>query len=687
MDSASAKHGFEGVFIICSKVVNQDASLGHIHTTPGAEDFWATRCLADEDIMIGHLKAHVYNLASLSVAKGMQADNASSAKEIELSRRYTPSQASRQPTKDGPEVLEVPDSDVDDWRLQADHLQCIKGGIVALELGGKLTIRSGHFPWKKLHGDFDHQGFVMEGYPEDVLMPGETRSTIRSKGINDLDKREQVILAEALKAGTLVIKHCGNGTTDHKDKSQSHAVIMGEAPPPNSIHSQGRRLLANGVVDREGLPGLRPSTATTKVKKFKPLTGQKPAPTQTPIVIDVTPPSAAVPQKKLVVSVDVPPSRPFKVVRYPKSKVMPVPTNTIAHDDSVKASSGSEEDDSGSDYEEKAESHKRKAKASGGAHYKRRAPSSDIELANSPKGKSRAKGKGRAPGPAHYSDKATTSMQKGAPERSHQPHYRTVMSDSEGEGEKDEVMEEPTHKPLRLRDGPVNLEKISEEVKERPKPKKVLPGSTVAARQVAFYEGGMIDARERGTGASEEPVPRTAYEGPQTGGGSGATSGARELPSRPMQECHIPRSGPGPGPITHIISRLPDPADFSLMSGSDPCLSSVPYPFTLLIPFSVRLEFSSRRPPLVLGSIPIDFSPPPLPLVVLRCFLSSSDIVRISLILHSRMSAGIPMHRTSDSGLVRQPPDIVQQPSEVRGTYSGKGRSARAEAKPFGSDP
>lgn len=330
------------------------------------------------------------------------------------------------------------------------------------ELGGKLTIRSGHFPWKKLRGDFDRQGFVMEGYPEDVLMPGETRSTIRSKGINDLDKREQVILAEALKAGTLVIKHCGNGTTgmyssiyyhyilisllDHKDKSQSHVVIMGEAPPPNSIHSQGRRLLANGVVDREGLLGLRPSTATTKVKKFKPLTGQKPAPTQTPIVIDVTPPSVAVPRKKLV-SVDIPPSCPFKVVRYPKSKVMPAPTNTITHDDSVKASSGSEEDDSegdGSDYKEKAKSHKRKAKASGGANYKRRAPSSDIELANSPKGKSRAKGKGRAPGPARFSDKATTSTQKGAPERSHRPRYRTITSDSEGEGEKDEVMEEPS---------------------------------------------------------------------------------------------------------------------------------------------------------------------------------------------------------------------------------------------------
>lgn len=52
----------------------------------------------------------------------------------------------------------------------------------------------------------------MEGYPEDILMPGETRSSLaRSKGINDLDKREQIILADALKSGTLVFKHWPTG--------------------------------------------------------------------------------------------------------------------------------------------------------------------------------------------------------------------------------------------------------------------------------------------------------------------------------------------------------------------------------------------------------------------------------------------------------------------------------------------
>ncbi|KAG2101876.1 uncharacterized protein F5147DRAFT_776530 [Suillus discolor] len=46
---------------------------------------------------------------------------------------------------------------------------------------------------------------------------------------------------------------------------------------------------------------------------------------------------------------------------------------------------------------------------------------------------------------------------------------------------------------------------------------------------------------------------------------------------RIFRACHIPHSGPGP--ITHIISGLPDLADFYLSSGSDLHLSSMPYPF------------------------------------------------------------------------------------------------------------
>ena len=36
MDAAAARFGFEAALVACGKVVNQDGSLGHVHTTPGA---------------------------------------------------------------------------------------------------------------------------------------------------------------------------------------------------------------------------------------------------------------------------------------------------------------------------------------------------------------------------------------------------------------------------------------------------------------------------------------------------------------------------------------------------------------------------------------------------------------------------------------------------------------------------
>ena len=37
-DSAAARFGFETAVVVCGKVVNQDASLGQMHTTPGVAD-------------------------------------------------------------------------------------------------------------------------------------------------------------------------------------------------------------------------------------------------------------------------------------------------------------------------------------------------------------------------------------------------------------------------------------------------------------------------------------------------------------------------------------------------------------------------------------------------------------------------------------------------------------------------
>lgn len=78
-------------------------------------------------------------------------------------------------TEDDEEVQEVPDNL--DWKTLTDHIQCIKVGMTSMfgELGGKLTARSGTFPWKLLPAELARHHFVMKGYPEDMLMPGEPR--------------------------------------------------------------------------------------------------------------------------------------------------------------------------------------------------------------------------------------------------------------------------------------------------------------------------------------------------------------------------------------------------------------------------------------------------------------------------------------------------------------------------------
>jgi hypothetical protein len=197
-------------------------------------------------------------------------------------------------------------------------------------------------------------------------------------------------------------------------------------------------------MDREGPSRLQPSAATTKVKKSN---GSQAASLVPPIVVeDDSPATTIVRQKNLVISIDIPPSRPFKVVKPPvppprpfkvvkppKSKATPAPPDVICLDESIEALSDSEyyntpQADSGSDYEDRVESRKRKAKTIGGTRRVRhRIPSSDVEVIEPlPKGKKDVKGKG----------KETASRKERARAR-----YREVTSDSEEEQKPEEVKE------------------------------------------------------------------------------------------------------------------------------------------------------------------------------------------------------------------------------------------------------
>ncbi|KAG0692599.1 hypothetical protein DFH29DRAFT_882260 [Suillus ampliporus] len=480
LDLATAKHGFEAALLMCGKVVNQDASIGYVHTTPGAEEFWASRCRADEDTMVGHFKAHVYHLASLAVVEDYGFTWAAGAHAQVV-------------TEDDDEVQEVPDNL--DWKTLADHIQCIKVGITS-----------------------------MFRYPEDMLMLGEPRVMVaRPKGISDLDKCERVVLADALRSGRLTIERQKNG-----DLNKTSPIIFGEAPPEDSMHACGHHMLVDGTINRQGMARLGPSAAGTKVKKLNPSTCKEAASRRhvSPIPVnDKSSQPQTIPHKqKLVPFVELrsrPPPRPLKAANGKKAST-PAAREVIPIDMSSDAQAGSESDTKDefkedqdplegddSDYDDEvATSRKHKVKASRGYRsQKRRVPSN-------------VKGKGKA------TNQGTGKGQKAAKK----VRYVSVISepDSEHDG----------REPLRLRDGPEDsLQPCTQH--GLPKPKKVVPGSSEGACQAALYSEGKRQPQAPGGSSTSQEVAQGGLDtsqAAQQGGLRGPRTSRWDLPLRGQED-------------------------------------------------------------------------------------------------------------------------------------------------------
>ncbi|KAG1745420.1 uncharacterized protein EDB91DRAFT_1246290 [Suillus paluster] len=358
LDSATVMHGFEAALIMCGKVVNQDASISYIHTTPGAEEFWATHCHANEDTMIGHFRSHVYHLASLAVVEDAYGEDSSSEIKPALKCQIPLPQHTDAPqaTQVDGEAWEAPNGI--DWQMLPDPIQCIKVGITSMfrDLGGHLIAWTGTFPWKLLHSELVRHCYIMRGYPEDTLMSGEPRATVaRPKGVSDLDKREQ---------------------QKTHDLDLTTLVVGGEAPPAGSMYNCGRRMLADGTIDCKGLHCLAPSAASTKIVKA-PSRQRKPA--------------------QEVISIDM------------SSKVQ-------ASSESDSEDEYQEEPLEGvdSEYDDAIASRKHKVKAARTSHsHKQRAPSSDIKIVDPPCNmRGDVKGKGKATDQGTCKEKKTRTATK-----------------------------------------------------------------------------------------------------------------------------------------------------------------------------------------------------------------------------------------------------------------------------------
>jgi hypothetical protein len=98
------------------------------------------------------------------------------------------------------------------------------------------------------------QSIALLNYPEDVRLPGDEATSGRSKGISDLTIHERARLLEALRETDKTLRIHFRYTPDARGDyvKNKKPVIIGIAPPADSVHLQGRRKFANGTSDRSG---------------------------------------------------------------------------------------------------------------------------------------------------------------------------------------------------------------------------------------------------------------------------------------------------------------------------------------------------------------------------------------------------------------------------------------------------
>ncbi|KAG2056555.1 hypothetical protein BDR06DRAFT_969939 [Suillus hirtellus] len=196
LKSGSAMFGFEAAIMLCGKVVNEDGSLSHFYHTPDATGFWETQCHASDDVIISHLKAHMYNTTSLSVV-----------------HEAFPG------TKD----------------KSHDNLMPSLTNDTA-SFGGKINSTK-IFPWKLMPAVLVEANLSIQGYPMyKCLLPGEAHSKLAlNKDIGALMQKEIVVLVDSLKSGTMHLTQFSNKDQAALIASQK-PIIEGEAPPPEWPH-------------------------------------------------------------------------------------------------------------------------------------------------------------------------------------------------------------------------------------------------------------------------------------------------------------------------------------------------------------------------------------------------------------------------------------------------------------------
>ncbi|KAJ3008174.1 hypothetical protein NUW54_g3257 [Trametes sanguinea] len=263
MDSFETHHGFSGAVILVGDSVNSDGHLATVHMTEHAEGFFEDKCRAPSDVLIGHMKSHVYNRVSNAMidftwdgepeagtstpAKGKQR---ASDKHVKAASQHQSTEASRGGTSSArPEAaspIKAAQSEDDEDLLIVRALSEHDGAVADISVSSgniDVVVNASLFPWKTLPQVLAANGAWMDNWPDDVPWPGEpadkqTNSRRPTKGITTLKSAEINALLASLKAPIHRIRF-------HKCQNDHEKLDL-----------RGRRLFANGKTDRQGHPRL-----------------------------------------------------------------------------------------------------------------------------------------------------------------------------------------------------------------------------------------------------------------------------------------------------------------------------------------------------------------------------------------------------------------------------------------------
>ncbi|KAG2117887.1 uncharacterized protein F5147DRAFT_648325 [Suillus discolor] len=300
LDKAAARQGFEAALIMCSNIVNENASLGHVHTMPSAGGISTTYLQTSDHAIIGHMKAHAF--------KDAKGDN---------------EQASI-------EVLDISSSEAGE---EKDVLKSLKAGLTkqVAELGGKFTDRP--FPWILMASSLANDNLCIKGYPAHLSwMPGESHNTnSQSKGVAGLTQHEASVLSHALKVKTMHVVKVTKAIGASKEP-----VIIGEVPPVDFLFPNVRWMFVNRTFDYDGPACLQPSFATTRKKKPKVLLSSHTQDNGSGTAVKDT--MTTIHKTNLHPKVLIPPPPPsclFKLTKSLPTKPVPAPIEILSSSDDI----------------------------------------------------------------------------------------------------------------------------------------------------------------------------------------------------------------------------------------------------------------------------------------------------------------------------------------------------------------